>query len=813
MERVLKKGKRGISQREKNNGSAASRSKDSRAQQYVARILGKFPGLGKSDSSGDETENSSSPKSGNGVAASRRKLYARIQSGSQENEVNTLAPKEKLSTQHVSATLLPSSAEQEYARIDSLSDKIQKSIVQDARQFSKDLKGKGAVLQSDSDPPASSFEKDFVLSDFSKRKRESMKKNQGNIRRQLHLDEDIQNMDSTKRRRSSPIALSSDSDSSNDRNTLTREEIAVELSPIRTFLPTGRRIPQNPVEDSPGCVPNFVLSPKSYRPSTRMGPPARADLPLSPVENLRRRLNFTESVADTDDVGHFTFTYPWRNCLKLISSQAVYNYRQDYLRHESKLRNVVLSWGLPVQGSVKIPRRNGFAVCEVCSELKARHDNAVLAEKKAIASRALMIHREQQMQERVKLSKHRRKCLVNSSKYLGIVIDGMDQKKTAIPHWPNPPKNVDKDNQIKVHVVGALLFNGTVQSRAFLMFGNIKANVNLTVTVIHKIISDWDGALPDVLYLQLDNTTRENKNSVLLGYLNLLVQKGIFQKVKIGFLLVGHTHDQIDQMFSRFSVRLRREKCFTLPSLVETIEAAYKPKPKVTVLKESWDFTEWFRSPTKLLESLHGITFNQQFRIEKVNAEAKMWAKQFSTDEFWLPSEGIKHLKAEPEADRNILSSEQHPLKAYSEMKKSSLEGRDLDPVKSVESIHLNLQSTCHKYFNALDIEWWENFFLEQLDLGAHIKNGSRAPLMEVLQFPGARPIPASSSAIEPDEAQASRLVPVELEETRDEVFGSRREIYTGAHRPEPGSVAHAKKHHLGDLNELKVSSLIAVVC
>ncbi|KAL3686841.1 hypothetical protein R1sor_013150 [Riccia sorocarpa] len=203
----------------------------------------------------------------------------------------------------------------------------------------------------------------------------------------------------------------------------------------------------------------------------------------------------------------------------------------------------------------------------------------------------------------------------------------------------------------------------------------------------------------------------------------------------------------------------------------------------------------------------------KKFRIEKVNAEAKMWAKQFSTDEFWLPSEGIKHLKAEPEADKNILSSEQHPLKAYSKLKKSSLEGPDLDLVKSVESIHLNLQSNCYKYFNALDIEWWENFFLEQLDLGTHIKSGSRAPLMEVLQFPGARPIPSSSSAIEPDEAQASRPVLVELEETRDEVFGSRREIYTSGHRFEPWSVAHAKKHHLGDLNELKVSSLIAVVC
>ncbi|KAL3701108.1 hypothetical protein R1sor_019130 [Riccia sorocarpa] len=925
---------------------------------------------------------SGSPKSKSRSGAGQTKLYARIQSLNGKDEANVPVAKEK--------QIVQSSAEQVYARIHLPREIAKKSQVPSAQRLSKGVKGKRRIDRSqDSETPGSNCERNLVLSDFSKRTREHSKKSQAKTRRQLQLDgkdEDDQGKSTAKKKCSSHISLSSDSEPQGESSAFSKEDIAMELSPVRSFFPSGRKIPKASAGESPlGQVQHFVLSPKSYQPGSLMRLPAQFDTPLSPVENLRRRIDFTESVAVTDDeatspllihgpnrpmnkddtmkgakikrVNLRTRMTPIpgvideafkaesletstiaelkrvvccrRNCLKLTSTQAVYNYRQDYFRHESKLRNVVLSWGLPIQGryyslpggrlvcrtafkkiyrvgnnrlrrlrershadvisdrrggrqttagglvlqewmdtffrghcerlpnqptyhlpdnftkhevyeyyktsldssdpasllafssftkvwrkefpNVKIPRRNRFAVCELCTELKARRDNAVLAEKKALASRALMIHREQQMQERVKLSKHRRKCLVSSSKYLGIVIDGMDQKKTAIPHWPSPPKNVDKDSQIKVHVVGALLFNETVQSRAFLMFGNIKADANLTVSVIQKIICEWEGALPEVLYLQLDNTTRENKNGVLLGYLNLLVQQGIFRKVKIGFLLVGHTHDQIDQMFSRFSVRLRREKCFTLPSLVETIEAAYKPKPKVIMLKETWDFTEWFRSPTKLLESLHGITFNQQFRIKMIEEKAKMWAKQFSTDEFWLPSEGVTHLKAMPESDRRILSSEQHPLKAYCEMKKSSLEGRDLDPVKSVESIHLNLRTNCYKYFSALDIEWWESFFLEQLDLGNYIKSGTRAPLMEQLEFPRARPTSSSPLATEPDEAEASR--PVEVEDIREEVLGNRRMIYTGTHRPEPGTIAHAKKYHLGDLSELQVNSLIAVVC
>ena len=45
---------------------------------------------------------------------------------------------------------------------------------------------------------------------------------------------------------------------------------------------------------------------------------------------------------------------------------------------------------------------------------------------------------------------------------------------------------------------------------------------------------------------------------MILGYLSMLVEKGIFKKIKINLLLVGRTHDHIDKMFSRFSKKLAR---------------------------------------------------------------------------------------------------------------------------------------------------------------------------------------------------------------------------------------------------------------
>jgi hypothetical protein len=58
--------------------------------------------------------------------------------------------------------------------------------------------------------------------------------------------------------------------------------------------------------------------------------------------------------------------------------------------------------------------------------------------------------------------------------------------------------------------------------------------------------------LPRIFYLQLSNTAQENKNNLFLSYLHMLIQKKVFKKIKIGFLVVGHIYDQISQLFCWF---------------------------------------------------------------------------------------------------------------------------------------------------------------------------------------------------------------------------------------------------------------------
>ena len=120
-------------------------------------------------------------------------------------------------------------------------------------------------------------------------------------------------------------------------------------------------------------------------------------------------------------------------------------------------------------------------------------------------------------------------------------------------------KEFEGGNFIHFHLVGCMVFNGQMSPRIYFTAPNIHNDANFTITIIHHVITHWSNNLPQVLYLQLDNTRRENKNQIVFGYLNMLVELGIFQKVKVDFLIVGHTHSHIDHMFIHFAVTLGRK--------------------------------------------------------------------------------------------------------------------------------------------------------------------------------------------------------------------------------------------------------------
>jgi hypothetical protein len=59
--------------------------------------------------------------------------------------------------------------------------------------------------------------------------------------------------------------------------------------------------------------------------------------------------------------------------------------------------------------------------------------------------------------------------------------------------------------------------------------------------------------LPLVFNIQLDNACTNNKIRYVFSFSSLLVHREVFREVYINFLIVGHTHEDIDALFGRWN--------------------------------------------------------------------------------------------------------------------------------------------------------------------------------------------------------------------------------------------------------------------
>jgi hypothetical protein len=64
--------------------------------------------------------------------------------------------------------------------------------------------------------------------------------------------------------------------------------------------------------------------------------------------------------------------------------------------------------------------------------------------------------------------------------------------------------------------------------------------------------------LPKKLNFQMDNCVEDNKNYHMLVFLSLLTTRKVFEKVQLGFLVVRHTHEDIDGSFGYLLKKLRK---------------------------------------------------------------------------------------------------------------------------------------------------------------------------------------------------------------------------------------------------------------
>eukprot|EP00903_Cladosiphon_okamuranus_P017943 g16510.t1 len=123
-----------------------------------------------------------------------------------------------------------------------------------------------------------------------------------------------------------------------------------------------------------------------------------------------------------------------------------------------------------------------------------------------------------------------------------------------------------------------------------------------------ELVDEWNEPIGD-LVVQLDNTVAENKNNILTGMAAALVDAGVIRTVTLVFMMVGHTHNEIDQVF--FGVKGRN--VFTRQELGEVFAAAYTALPvRTRTLENQGNFKALFNGAVR---KVPGISQFQALRV------------------------------------------------------------------------------------------------------------------------------------------------------------------------------------------------------
>ena len=148
--------------------------------------------------------------------------------------------------------------------------------------------------------------------------------------------------------------------------------------------------------------------------------------------------------------------------------------------------------------------------------------------------------------------------------------------------------------------------------------------------------------LPPVLNLQLNNATGDNKNQFIFLFCSLLTYHAVFQEVYINFLIVGHTHNNIDAFFGKWSYKPRGTDYSTLPLLMKSFLDTESQRVIPHLIEEVPDFKKFVEGYLCIgCDALVGHTNAQQFKFYKnANGWPLMQYKLLCIDNKWLPKKG-----------------------------------------------------------------------------------------------------------------------------------------------------------------------------
>jgi hypothetical protein len=269
--------------------------------------------------------------------------------------------------------------------------------------------------------------------------------------------------------------------------------------------------------------------------------------------------------------------------------------------------------------NIKVRKELPFTKCTICKEIRKAQLKCKDTSKLRVLSADHRAHVEFVRLERETYWHNRSLAKDYPRLFASITIDAADQSDFHLPHFAEQDKFESSAFKVKTHVVGVLNHGRTPM--AFISGNQCKQGHNVTIQAFWESLCALhkDGGIPPTIFLQLDNTSKQNKGKYLVAFCELLVSLKVCKEIKINFLPVGHTHEDIDQFFSRLAILLRRTDALSLEHLAQIIPSSYKSKegkrPVVKIWNALANVSGWMMLVDNHCNPLSHITEYRLFQI------------------------------------------------------------------------------------------------------------------------------------------------------------------------------------------------------
>ena len=268
--------------------------------------------------------------------------------------------------------------------------------------------------------------------------------------------------------------------------------------------------------------------------------------------------------------------------------------------------------------------------------------SAQLKEEVDLAHQAFENHTEEWKEQREYFSEKKNLALKCPWRQWVITYDGMDTNKTQLPHTVRQHKEM---SQLALRVVGAFCYGAPILCIGLMSFDDVPTKGgSASVTAVERMLDmqflamdtstydpipgedafnaqllldqqaraalavpmeidespdkTWTNCVgelkskvgfswPEVCHFTFDNTASDSKNAHTFRFFAALVMLGVFMAVTVSCLMVGHTHDIVDQMFSVWSQLLNIHDAMTLSKMRKIFREQYGSR--IYELKEMLD--------------------------------------------------------------------------------------------------------------------------------------------------------------------------------------------------------------------------------